>query len=562
MKLIKLGFIGRTLSKIFQALPPKARSWLVSVGYLGSYASTDPQRLFLEGLNVLNATADQALAYNLTKLIAQCRQLERNNATARAIIEGWKADVIGTGIGVEPDTGDTDLNNRIRPLWNAWCECATPDGRTLWELQAQALSECCTAGALLWREVSLPSRLSSGQLPICFAALEVEWLTTYPLGPVGSGSSFVRGIELDPWGRPLNYHIMDYNQMNTLGIGTGYGGPGEVVPAGQIIHGYEQRRPRQSHGEPLLAPAIERLYQTGRLVDTELKAANNTSAIAVAITSEYQPDITAPNIAAAQNAANFSLGAASAPVNDIPAGSLVRLFPGEDVKTIQNNRPSQLIKDFRGMLRGDEAAATRSSQQWLDRDSSRANYSSMRMDELLTERVRGPVQNILGRFVASQPYERVLPWILLKLGVQIPANVEARARMFSHKLMPDRPKYVDPTKDGQAAVYLIDHGLSTKQEEAANRGRDYEKIRERLQIEQVEQDADTVNRIASLQKAINQAKKKDPTLNVNWSQIMAIGGAATAPGAFLEGSAATDLAAGGGQPSDTSKQPAPAGQEN
>jgi capsid protein len=85
---------------------------------------------------------------------------------------------------------------------------------------------------------------------------------------------------------------------------------------------------------------------------------------------------------------------------------------GEDVGTVENKRPSQLISLFRDMLRGDIAGGTRTSQRWIDRNYGRANYSSMRADNQDSERLVNPEQLRYGRqkFMGGL-YERVWPML-------------------------------------------------------------------------------------------------------------------------------------------------------
>jgi lambda family phage portal protein len=522
--------IARAVGNLFKHNPMK-RSWLNSFGYMGSYATTDPSRQMIEGWVPRNATSDQTLNWNLTNLIAQLRQLERNNCTIKGLIAGWQADIIGTGIDVEPDTGDETLNAKIRTEWAHWCNSVTPDGKTLWELQNQAMIDWCCSGASFWHEITVADRIDLGHLPICFTPIETEWLTYLPIKTIGPDDYYTRGIQIDKIGRPIAYHVMDYELLNQQGLSTAWGGPGDVWPAAKIIHGFEQRRARQAHGEPLLAVVIERCYQDGNLVDTELKASRSTAAVAGAITSMDQQDWTA-NTPVVDQYGNVTNNSQIAPVNDMPLATWARLQPGEKLETIVNNRPAQGIDPFRRGIRGDVASGSRSSQQWIDRDSSRANYSSMRMDEILTTRVRCPVQATFGKYVASEPYIRVLPYILLKLGIPIPKNADAARNLFRHKLMFDKPQYVDPEKDSKAAIFMVNNSLSTLEEECSARGRDYRKIREQRAKEQADADADAVTRIKNVQKEL-----KKQGVDADWTTIVALGGASTDVGAFLKGTA-------------------------
>lgn len=533
--------IARAAARIARINPMNKRSWLNSIGYMGAYSTTDPSRNFIEGWVPRNATSDQTLNWNLTNLVAQLRQLERNNASIKGLVEGWKADVVGTGIDIEPDTGDEKINTKIRDEWHRWCENCTADGKTLWELQGQAMQEWCTAGAHFWRDLIVPDRVADDRIPFVLAPIEVEWLTLLPIAPIGPDDYYTRGIQQDRLGRPIAYHVMDYNLLNQQGLSTAWGGPGEVVPAAQMIHGYEYRRPRQSHGEPLLASVVERCYQDGKLVDVELKAAINTSNYSGAIISKDIQDWT-DTTAVTDQYGNSTNTSSTAPVVDMPVGAWAKLAPGEEIQPAGNPRPSQMIAPFRKGMRGDLAAGARSSQQWLDRDLSGVNYSSMRGDELITERIRKPTQSVFARYVATMPYERVLPWILLRIGVPMPTNPAAKRRLFQHKLMFDRPKYVDPVKDSAAAAFMVDHDLSTLEEECSARGKDYRKIREQNIKERAQRDLDNVQRVAAINKAVAAAKAADPTLEITVQEVLAIGGAATAPGAFLAASAAVTAA--------------------
>jgi capsid protein len=145
---------------------------------------------------------------------------------------------------------------------------------------------------------------------------------------------------------------------------------------------------------------------------------------------------------------------------------------------------------FRKGIRGDIAAACRVSQFWLDRDSANANYSSMRMDQLLTKRQHAMLKVMLGRTAAGQVYEAVLPWILILLGEKIPANPRARAKLFSYETRPDQPEYVDPEKDIAASVNAIVNNLSSYDIELSARGKDRDRLfleiaREKKQMEQL-----------------------------------------------------------------------------
>ncbi len=500
-------------------------------GWMGAYDSANPRRKILELWKAQKATANQALGYVLPTLVNQCRQLERNCPSARAAAEGLVADIVGTGIDVAPDTGSGPRDEKIKKVWQDWCESAAVDGSSLWELQAQAVRECYSAGGALWRKVVLPERLKEGKLPFAILPLEVEWLSANPVDNVPAGHTFVNGIEVDRLGRTVAYHLADPNLVDIKG---------ERVPASQIIHCFEKRRPGQAVGEPWMAPVIERLKQEEDLVKVELQAAQIAANLAVAITSEYHEDSVSDDEDTAES---------TDAVVDLSPGTVTRLYPGEDAKIIQSSRPNQQIAPFRDMMRGDLAGALRVSRKWLNRDYSSATFMNTRMEQNDASRQHKATQNWLARHVASQPYLEVLPYIFLRLGIAMPEDPVAAAKFKAHRIMPDLPEYVDPVKDGQAAIQNIGGGLTTLEEECSRRGKDYQQIIEQHLRETEEADAATVRRIASLNKAISAAKATDPDLSLDWSQVVTLAGATSAPGAYLDAVASAQMSESSGNES-------------
>ena len=436
-------------------------SSLATYFYNGFYPSLDPSRKeVFNGWRPRGGSVNQVTPNSFTGLSAQCRHIERATPMGRAVAEGLSADIVGSGIGVLPNTGDTKLDTELYEAFLRWAEHAMADGSSLWQWQSLAPRELATSGNALGRIVVLPERLVKGWLPVAIIPLEAEWLAEYPVAPIPDGHRFIRGVVVDKLARPVFYHLRNPEVMLT--------DKGEVVPADQIIHVFERRRPQQVIGEPILAPVVERLLQDARLIETELKAAVSTAAPAVVITSK---------------SAGMEEDDDGEAVTDIPAGATVRLLTDETIQTIQNNRPSQGIAPFRSTIRSDIAAACRVSQFWLDRDPSRANFSSMRMDQLLTKRCLTSLKEVVGVGVAGKPYEAALPWLMLSVGRALPVAAEDRAKLYCYFLRPDQPEYVDPVKDVQASINAIANNLSTYDIELSARGKDFRSVFKQREIE-------------------------------------------------------------------------------
>lgn len=441
------------ISKWFSSIATGIGAWF-GMGY----NATDPRRKLLDAQTILYAnrtSANELLSSNISALRAHCRNLTRNNPTARAGVEAFAALLVGTGIALEPDTGDEDTDKRIRNAWNAWIKSADVLGRDLYCIQTEAARELPQAGEALWRIVVDKSLATpENPIPVRVLALEGEWLVDEV--PDGGGTSWVSGIKLDVYARPETYFLRNPQT-----------GAEEAVPAAHIAHIFEPKRPLQARGEPDFAPIIETMMNERDLVDAELCAAKQTAAMAMVITSDNHgaPDTSED-------------GDGDDPVQPVKLGGVARLYPGEDIKAFSHTRPSQMIAPFRQMLRGDIAAALRIPQRFLDRDVGRANYSSMRADMLDTQRLLAPLREQFGHQTAGRLYRAVLPYLAMSAGVPTPRS--------DYRLLPDGQPYVDPVKDIRAATDAIAAGLSTWEQEIGARGGDYRQVWEQLKKEQAQ----------------------------------------------------------------------------
>ncbi len=454
------GDVKRLLRTV---VSPTSWSQATTTG-VGGYTATDPRRkVLLNSGRPGNATANELLTANGPQLRAWCRHLERNNPTARAGVEALVALVVGTGIALEPETGDEKTNKLIRDQWIEYIATCGVAGNDLFHLQSQGFREVPVAGELLWRFVVLPERIKQGLLPLAIMPLEAEWLderNNTISGADKNGNTRVGPILYDPYGRPISFQVRNPEVFASQAV--------EELPADQVIHEYERRRSLQGRGEPWLAPIVETLQQERDLIDAELKSAVNTSAMAMVLTSDYHdtPDTTED-------------GTTEDPAQTIRLGSVARLYPGEKAEAFSHTRPSQQIKPFREMLRGDIAAALRIPSRFLDRDVSRANYSSMRADMLDTDRLLAPVREWYGHATAGRVYQKILPFLAIKAGIPVPKKT-------GYRLLPDGQPYVDPQKDADAAITAIAGGLTTHEKEVGKRGEDYRKVWAQLAKEQAE----------------------------------------------------------------------------
>lgn len=439
-----------------------------------------------------NVNVDLAQSREVTR--ARARNAYQNNASARAIVESLVGLIVSTGIDVVPDSGDEDDDKAIREQWVNLVDCIDASGCCdLWELQRQAMRGFPTAGEFLWQIVHLddPSR----PIPFAIMALEPDQLADAPIGGIAEGNTFAEGIEADRYGKPQFYHVLSAPaetlhsplggslKPNSGGTQNGVNAYGQKVtgariPADSIIHGFEKLRPGQIRGEVGLAPVLGTLHQERQLVETELTSAKIGAAPAMAITSKGN------GWPGAGDPAYTEQGSGRSAQYDFTPGAVAILGENESIEVLKNDRPSQMIAPFRAMLRGDLAGAMRIPQRYIDRDVSRANYSSMRADMLDTRRLLDPVQTLFGRFAAKRVYELAFVQLATSAGVRIPSDPAELRKKMKCTVHPDGWAYVDPEKDVRAAAAAIAAGLSTWTDEAQRRGGDINQIWKQLEADQ------------------------------------------------------------------------------
>lgn len=441
-----------------------------------------------------SSDANVDLSMARSDLRERSRAAYQNHSSARAMIDAKVGLVVSSGIDIEPDTGDADTDADLKSAWLAWVDQADAAGSScLWDMQRQAYRSELMAGEFLWVLVDLDA--DDRVIPAALMAIEPDRLACNPVSPIAAGAQFVDGVEIDRYGRPIAYHILDGDgsgMRSPLGGSTLAGSGGRPIvasismsgtkgtryPAAQILHGFEILRPGMVRGEPALAPVLNTLRQEQQLVETELTAAKISAAHAVAVLTDAGswPEGGDPNTG------TDDVGAAS---YDFAPGTVSRLAPGEKLEIVKNERPSQQISPFRDMLRGDLAGAMSIPKRLIDRDVSKANYSSMRADMLDTRRQLDPVQHRFGRVAALEVYRRILPQLAVAAGLSIPTAGTPERREFERaKIMPDGWAYVDPEKDFRAATLGIAAGLTTWQDEMHARGKDPRSVWKQLKAEQ------------------------------------------------------------------------------
>jgi lambda family phage portal protein len=390
------------------------------------------------------------LLNDLETLQTRSRDAVRNNPYAANILDVIVANAIGTGIKPQSLAADKAA---IDALWLNWTDYADSDGmQDFYGLQGLILRCVVESG-----ECFVRFKMNRNQaVPLQLQVLESEFLeNTTTLQP--NGNRLVGGIELNPQGRRIAYHL----HKNYPGDHTFEGDEVVRIPTKEILHIYKPLRPGQVRGEPWLARVLLKLHDLDQYDDAEL-VRKKTAAMFAGFVTRLDPESSMLGEGAPNEVGQAFAG--------LEPGTMQFLEPGEDVRFSQPGDVGGTYEAFmRQQLRG-IAIGMGITYEQLTGDLSGVNYSSIRAGLVEFRRRIAMIQHHLMVFQLCRPvWNR---WFELAiLNNQLPLNADSKV-----KWIPQGFDWVDPLKDIKAQVMSIQNGLKSRAEVVSELGYDVEDI--------------------------------------------------------------------------------------
>lgn len=433
-----------------------------------------------------NASADLQISGSLLKLRSRSYQLCRDNGYARNVVRLVCNNVAGShGIRLQPTVKaqrggklQRPINDQILGEFHWWsrpkrCHVA---GRYGWAaLQRLILSSVVQAGEVFVRIIEQP--FGDSRVPMALEVIEPDLCDERKTGVAADGTEWRMGVRVDKWGRPLGYWFLDHHPMDLTNLGRG-GGKGREVPADEVLHLFVPDRPGQTRGVPWMVTAARRLHQMAGTENAHVERAR-AAACLMGIISNPDGEPVADDVVGDQR------------LEDFEAAMFKYLAPGESITPLEFNAPAGELAPFmRYMLQG-ISAGTGISYAPLSQDYSQTNYSSSRLSQLDDREQWRVLQDWLEEGFCQPVYEA---WLAAAVDAGVirgvtPALFAADApRLCSCKWRPRGWQFVDPQKEGNAAIAMIEAGLKTRAEVMAEQGRDFEETVQQLADEKARLD--------------------------------------------------------------------------
>ena len=168
----------------------------------------------------------------------------------------------------------------------------------------------------------------------------------------------------------------------------------------------------------------------------------------------------------------------------IEGGQILYGNEGEKPEVLESSRPSQNFLSFCELILRQTGAALGIPYEVLTKDFSKTNYSSARAALLEAWRVYDVYRRFFVRQYCQPIYEMVMDEAYLGGFLELPCSP---VEYFANRTLwtnarwngPSRG-YVDPLKEAQAQIALINAGLMSRSDAIAERGGDFDEVTQSL----------------------------------------------------------------------------------
>lgn len=413
-------------------------------------------------------SGNQAVFAAGKSLREQARWLDENHDIVIGLLDKMEERIVGSrGIQIEPQplsiTGDIheELANNIRSAWAEWSLRPEVTGRlSRPEMERLVARSWLRDGEVFGQQVkgTVPGYQHLTGTPFAIELLEADFI---PLELNDLAKKVRQGIRIDAWGRTQGYQVL-LDHPSDLGIRH----KTKEVPADNMLHLALVRRIHQLRGVSLLHGVITRLADLKDVEESERVAARISAALAFFIRKGPADMYVPPADGEDSQPREFPIA---------PGMTFDDLRAGEEVGSIQSNRPNVALNMWReGQLRS-AAAGTRSGYSSIARDYN-GTYSSQRQELVEGFEGYGVLQDA---FIAQWSRPVFRNWLAMAIAagqVVVPPEVDHTTLFNALYLAPVMP-WIDPAKESKAWREQIRGGAASESEWIRARGRNPVEVR-------------------------------------------------------------------------------------
>ncbi len=387
-----------------------------------AYEAANPGRLRRSKAD--NASGDEIVLKAGASLRGYARILEQNYDIAEGVLKVLVNNIIGAnGINREPiprkndGTIHTELAKELIELWNDFKLSPEVTGQMDYAATERLAARTWVRdGELLVQMLEgKVAGLDHGTLvPFSIELIEADQL---PFDTNDDKKLITQGVQRSVWGRPVAYHTIT-----------------KIVPASQILHPKLAKRIKQARGVTVFASVMRRLEDLKDYEESERIAARVAAAMTGYIKKGSPDSYDVPDAGGTDRV--FSMK---------PGMVFDGLQEGEEVGTIDSNRPSGLLTPFHNAMLRFASAGVGTSYSSTSKNYD-GTYSAQRQELVESRGNYEALTNLwIGQF--SRPvWRRFVDMAVAARLIAIPSDLNINTLYDADFRGPSMP-WIDPVKE-------------------------------------------------------------------------------------------------------------------
>mgnify|MGYP000232871686 CR=1 FL=1 len=404
-------------------------------------------------------------------LRGQARHLEQNHDLAAGVLNTLVTRVVGPkGISVEPLPRDKEgkiqqeLAKEISRKYKRWLLSPETTGEVNGAMMDQLLCRSWFRdGEVFAKDAmgTIPGLIHGTAVPYSVELLEADYC---PDSHDDSGKNIRQGIQRNAWGRATYYWLHKTHPGDELG----YRFELKPVNADLMHHLKLVDRLHQNRGVSVFASVMGRLNDIKDYEDSERVAARIAANMAFYI-KKGMPDMYPAD---EDDESDRELVLENGIIFD-------DLLPGEDVGTIQSNRPSQLLEGFRNAMMRAVAAGTRTNYSAVSKNYN-GTYSAQRQELVESWDDYGLLSGWYIHCITRPIYEKWLRLAIVSGQITLPKTLDKESLYDAAYQGPSMP-WIDPQKEAKGHEASISNRTKSPQEIIRSRGANPMDVLDQLQ---------------------------------------------------------------------------------
>lgn len=389
-----------------------------------------------------NTSANVLNEGSASDLRGMARHLEENYDFASGTLDVLVRNTVGkTGIGIEPAPKDaagnvhTDFADQLRSLWVDFMEHPEVTHTMDWAMTCQLMARTWYRdGEAFSKAITgrVPKYQHGTRVPLSLELLEPDHC---PFEYQGGAGQIVQGIRFNAWRQPVEYFFYDQHPGDMAYIDRV-----RPVRAEFVDHLRHIKRLHQARGVSAFASVISRLNNIKDYESYEQVAARIAASMSAYI-KKGNPDLYTPPLDDKGQPLDLERE-----IRMVPGQVWDDLEQGEEVGTIQSNRPSGLLGDYLNHMMRGVSAGTGAGYSSVSKDYD-GSYSAQRQELIEQWENYGVLSHqFIAQFV-KPVWHRFVDMALFV--IDLPPEIDPNRIYEADFLAPQMP-WIDPDKESKA----------------------------------------------------------------------------------------------------------------